>query len=518
MHVGTDPALGAEVAGHQLGGVVRRVRDLPEVGVRFIGRVAVVAVVGALPAVEVLVDTGAGKAVEAGDRCRQVRGWQTGLAGEFLDGLRFDDDAGIEPLPRDPLARLQTREDIAVPVTLIEDQPGRDVLAGAGSLTVVAAVHVVAGLDVGHRLVHEPLARHVDDHRSRRVTFGQGEPRRTLQRHRRSPPRVLHQIHCRAEFLGCQDAVSGVGDRTDRPLGADRFTLVLTPHRLVVLKTAAAENDSAPGPDQPRLGRLGCGHVPHIDSADHAALDVQVGQRSVQQYRHPGVAQTYPQRGDQRPAHPDQVLAAHPGPHGTGADFETAQHAAGVALHLVEADIVLLHHHDVERNLAVRRFQAGHIRAESFGVERFRLDRAAGGAPAGLFGVVVGVAGHPAHLQWGVLEHEGQHLRPTLQIGVDLLGRDDVTDDGVQVGAGSIGGVGDTVALEDLVIGDPHPAPGAGCRAAEVRGLFQDYRRKSLMGGGEGGDHAGRAAPDHNDVELLSSHTRTRYRIGPCGR
>ena len=189
-----------------------------------------------------------------------------------------------------------------------------------------------------------------------------------------------------------------------------------------------------------------------------------------------------------------------------------------MALHLVEADIVLLHHHHVERNFAVRRFQAGHIRAESLGVERLRLDRTAGGAPAGLFGVVVGVVGHPAHLQRGVLEHEGQHLRPTLQIGVDLLGRDDVTDDRVKVGAGSLGGVGDTVALEDLVIGDPHPAAGAGCRAAEVRGLLQYHRRKTLMGGGEGGDHAGPAASDHNDVELLNRHTRTRYRIVPCRR
>ena len=57
----------------------------------------------------------------------------------------------------------------------------------------------------------------------------------------------------------------------------------------------------------------------------------------------------------------------------------------------------------------------------------------AAGSPAGGLRVVVGVAGDPAQLQRRVLQHERQHLRAAVEVGVDALGIDDVADDAVQV-------------------------------------------------------------------------------------
>ncbi len=55
------------------------------------------------------------------------------------------------------------------------------------------------------------------------------------------------------ELFGRQDALAGVGLGADRPLGGDRRALVLHPHLLVVLETAAAEDDSTSCPDKLRL-------------------------------------------------------------------------------------------------------------------------------------------------------------------------------------------------------------------------------------------------------------------------
>ena len=215
----------------------------------------------------------------------------------------------------------------------------------------------------------------------------------------------------------------------------------------------------------PRRARISCGSadsgassVAHVDAAHDAVLDVEVGQRGVQLDRHAGLLQADAQRRDQRAAHADQVLAGDLGPRRADADLEAAQHAARVALELVEPDVVLLHHDHVHRNLAVRRLQAGQVGAELVGVERLGFDGPPGGLAARGLRVVVGVAGHPAQLQRRVLQHERQHLGAAVEIGVDLLRRDDVADDRVQVGAGGFGRVLHPVALEDLVVRDPHAA------------------------------------------------------------
>src|SRR3954463_9054834 len=68
VDVGADTALRAEITRHHLGCVVWRVADLAEVGVGFVRRIAVVAVVGTLAAPEVLVRSRSGESVEALDR------------------------------------------------------------------------------------------------------------------------------------------------------------------------------------------------------------------------------------------------------------------------------------------------------------------------------------------------------------------------------------------------------------------------------------------------------------------
>lgn len=326
----------------------------------------------------------------------------------------------------------------------------------------------MAGLDIGHRLVHEPLARHVDDDRPRRIALGQREPRRADQRHRRTPPGVFHQFQCGAQLFGRQNPVTGVRLGAHGPLGGDGRALVFHPHLLVVLEAAAGQDHTAARPDQPRFGGLGRLTVTDIDPAHHAVFEVQVGQRGVEHHRNAGPLQTDAQRPDQRPAHADQVLAGRLGPHGAGADLQAAQHTPRVALELVQPHVVLLHDNDVQRHLAVRRFQAGLVGPQFAGVERLRLDRPALRASARRLRVVVGVPRHPAHLQRRVLEHEGQHFRPAFQVGVDAFRLDDVADDPVQIGAGCLRGVLHPITLEHFVIWDPNTAARPRGRAAEV--------------------------------------------------
>lgn len=288
------------------------------------------------------------------------------------------------------------------------------------------------------------------------VALAQGEPRGADQRNRGAPPRVFHEFECRPELFGGDDTVAGVGDRADGPLRGDGRALVLHAHLLVVLEPAGSEDHAVACADQPGLGVVAGRRVADVDAQHAAVLDVQIGQRGVQQHRNPGLAQADTQRRDERAAHTDEVLAADLAPRRADADLEAAQYAARMTFELVEPHVVLLHDHHVHGDLAVRRFETFEVGAQLVGVERLRLDRPPRGLATRGLGVVVGVSGHPAQLQRRVLEDERQHFRPAVQIRVDLLGRDDVTDDRVQVFPRLVRSVLDAVALEDLVVRDPH--------------------------------------------------------------
>src|SRR6202012_5327412 len=83
---------------------------------------------------------------------------------------------------------------------------------------------------------------------------------------------------------------------------------------------------------------------------------------------------------------------------------------------------------------------------------------------------------------------------------------DDVADDSVQIRAGRFRRVLYPVALQDFVVRNPDTAARTGGGAAVMRGLLDDYCRETPVGGSEGSNHAGAAASDHDDVELLSCH------------
>ena len=338
-----------------------------------------------------------------------------------------------------------------------------------------AAVHPVGRLHVRQRLVHVPLTGGVDDDRPGCVALRQRKPRAIGQRNGRTPPRVFHHIQCGTELFGGDDAVTGIGRRADGPVGGDRGALVLDPHLLIALEATTGQDHPPPGPDQLGLSGFRGGGVAHVDAAHHVVLDVEVGERGVQQDGYAGLAQPDAQRCDQRPAHADQVLAGRLGPHRACAHPQAAQQALRVALEQVQPHVILLQHNHVERHLAVRRLQAGQVGAELLGVERLRLDRSSARPAAGCLRVVVGIARHPGHLQRGVLQHEGQHLGGALKVGVDAFGLDNVADDAVQIGARGLRCIGDPVTLEDLVVRDPHPATGPGGGSTVVRGLLDDY-------------------------------------------
>ena len=95
---------------------------------------------------------------------------------------------------------------------------------------------------------------------------------------------------------------------------------------------------------------------------------------------------------------------------------------------------------------------------------------------------------------------------PRSRIGVDALGRHDVADDAVQVGAGLLRGVAHAVAAQHLVVGDPDAAAGARGRPAVVGRLLDDDGAQAVTLRGQRGRHPGRAAAHDDDVEHLVRH------------
>ena len=145
--------------------------------VRFHGGVGVVAVVAALAAVEVLVDTGVGEAVEALHRLLEGVGRHPDLVGQAGEGVGLLHGAVLVPAAWERLPGGEPREQVPVAVALVDDHPGRDV-RNSGGLAGVDRVH---RLDVGHGLVHEPSAGGVHDDRAGEIALGQAEPRTRRQ-------------------------------------------------------------------------------------------------------------------------------------------------------------------------------------------------------------------------------------------------------------------------------------------------------------------------------------------------
>ena len=202
---------------------------------------------------EILVPACPGEAVEPGHGRGQGIWVEAGAGGQFGQRGGAVHRAHGRPAAGQGPARWQAREHVAVPVPLVEDQPGRDVRDGVG----VPVVHRVHRVHVGRGLVHEALARAVDQQAAGQAALGQAEIRTRRQRDGRAPPGVVHEVERRPRRLGRGDRVAGVARRSGGPLGADRRALVALPHRRVALETAGRQHHAAARPDQRRAGRRG---------------------------------------------------------------------------------------------------------------------------------------------------------------------------------------------------------------------------------------------------------------------
>ena len=86
------------------------------------------------------------------------------------------------------------------------------------------------------------------------------------------------------------------------------------------------------------------------------------------------------------PAHADQVLAGRLGPHGARTHAQTGQNNLRMTLEQIQPYVILLQHTNIERNPAVRRFQAGQVDAGSLGVNGFGSIERPPGRPPGASG------------------------------------------------------------------------------------------------------------------------------------
>ncbi len=491
--VGAQPALGAQVAGHDPGRVERRPGQRGQVRVGLAARVAVVPVVRRLTPAELLVPPRRGELVEPGHGLDQPSGRHAGGDGQPGQVVGADHRPGRVPAAWQRPARRQAREHVPVAVPLVEDQPGRDVRVLRG----VPVVHGVHRVDVRRRLVDEPLARPVDQEAARQAAFGQAEVRAAGQRDRRPPPGVVHQPGRRAQGQAGQDPVAGVPWRPGRPLRAGRLALVPAAHLLVALEPPGRDQHPEPGPDGHRLA------VPcDVDPGYPPVPDLQPGHRGVQPDRHAAAHQPGPQPGGQRLPQAEHPVPGHPAPRGSPRDPRPGQDRARMPRPQAQPPVVGLGDGHPVRGRQVGPGQAGQLGAQPAAVHRHRLHAAPAGQPAGRLGVVVGVARHPRQPQRGPGQHQVEHGRAVLEERLPQPGRHVGARHVRQVGAGLIRRVGHPGGPQHRVARGPDPAPRPRRRPAERPGLLDHHDAQPEVRRGERGRHPRRSAARHHHVEL----------------
>ena len=322
----------------------------PEVGVGLHARVAVVVVVDGAAATEVLVDAGAGEAVEPLDGGEEGRGVHAHLRRELLDGVGRDRDAAVAHR----LAAGQHRgEHVPLAVAAIDDEP-RHVRRGRE----VALEQVVAEVDVALGLVEVARARLVDDDAERVGALVEHEQGlRVGDRHGCAPPRVVHEGE-RAAGLR-----TGLDGRAEVALGrgavAGDAVVLLSPFA-VVGEAAGAEDDAASRTDADRAVG-GCD-----DGAEDRAVGVlhELGERRVQQELGALLLHDQPETEHEAPAHADELTAREEAAECPEDELRAAEEArrrrpcAGE-----EPDVVGLHRHRIASPIRDVRCQSPSLRA-----------------------------------------------------------------------------------------------------------------------------------------------------------
>ena len=233
-------------------------------------------------------------------------------------------------------------------------------------------------------------------------------------------------------------------------------------------------------------------------------------------------AQPGPQPRRQRLSQAEHPVPEQPGARGPSRDPDAGQHGARMTRAQRQPAVIGLGDGHAVRGRQVGPAEVSQLAAEHPPVERYRLDAAPGGEPAGRLGVVVGVTGHPREAQRRHRQDQAEHVRAVLEQRLPQLGRNTVAGHVRQVGAGLLRAVGDPGVTQDRVARRPDPAARTGRRPAEGPGFLDDQDAQAEVRGGERGRHPGRPAARHHDVELRAlgglcrhaasaSHTRTRY-------
>ena len=244
------------------------------------------------------------------------------------------------------------------------------------------------------------------------------------------------------------------------------------------------------------------GWRPHLDPGNPAIRQLQAGHGGVQPDRYLLGQQAGPQARRQGLPEAEHRLPEQAGARRPAEDLRTGEDGPGVAGAQAQPAVVGLGDGDAVRCRCVGGVEVGQLGPQHPPVQRYRLDAAPLGQPAGRLGIVVGVARYPGEVDRGAGAHEGEHGRAVLQQRPLPLRRDLTARHEGQVGAGLFGGVPDAGPAQDLVARQPEPAAGAGRGAAEPAGLLDHHHPQAVVRRGERGGHPGGAAAHHHDVEL----------------
>lgn len=500
--VADQPALRPEVTDLDAYGVEGRLDDLVQVGV-LQGRVAVVAVVGAVAAAELGVLAGAGEAVEPLDGRGEFLGGNADGDGEFGDAVRPVCQAALVEFLGERHSGQDLRERVAGAGLGVHHEPGRYVTARQ---LVVDEVHVRGGL------VGEAAAAGVDDHRRRDAPLGhQGDRGAGRVAHRGHPPRVVHEVQSGSEFQPGDDAVADVLPGAGAVVLPAAVGQVLLAHLLVVVEATGREQHTAPCPDAHLLA------VALRDDAGHRAVvaDDQAGHRGPQPHGDSGVLQGHPEPCHQRATAGGHVAAAdHVGRDPPGGDDGRPASAPGALDHR-EVAVVLGGDPQTERALHVVGPLVPLVLAELAGVEGERLDGAAHRTAAVVLGVVVGVSLDPEEAHPPALAEQFHGGRTLVDVGVEAGGRDAAPGEAVEVLPDRRTAVVVALGAQRGVVGDPDAAAGDAGRTAVHLPLLDHDGGQAAVHGGQCGRHTATATADDDEVELVvPGRARARVHTG----
>jgi hypothetical protein len=121
--------------------------------------------------------------------------------------------------------------------------------------------------------------------------------------------------------------------------------------------------------------------------------------------------------------------------------------------------------------------------------------------------VIVGKHRRHVELHAGALGKEADGLGAVLQEGVGAAGIEVRAGLVLQVGSRRPIGLRDALLRSQVGTGYPEPTAGARRRPAELRLLLDHQHLQAVVGGRDGGRHAGSPGTDHHHIEFFAVHS-----------